>query len=173
MPKFRHKLRKMLVQLALKAHFSADSGNTKIRFRIIPDPSLNRVIFLYNISYAIKFFLFLNIIVEGLHREFLRAGSDVMQAFTYYASDDKLEHRGNTAGAKYTGRGINLAAAEIAKKVAAEGDALVLGGISQCPSYLDHLGKAKVQHEFRKQVRVFVEAGLDFLLCEVNCQIYF
>jgi len=104
--------------------------------------------------------------VEGLHREFLRAGSDVMQAFTYYASDDKLEHRGNTAGAKYTGRGINLAAAEIAKKVAAEGDALVLGGISQCPSYLDHLGKAKVQHEFRKQVRVFVEAGLDFLLCE-------
>lgn len=110
--------------------------------------------------------------MEGLHREFLRAGSDVMQAFTYYASDDKLEHRGNTAGAKYTGRGINLAAAEIAKKVAAEGDALVLGGISQCPSYLDHLGKAKVQHEFRKQVRVFVEAGLDFLLCEVNCQIY-
>ena len=118
-------------------------------------------------------FLFQNKIVEGLHREFLRAGSDVMQAFTYYASDDKLEHRGNTAGAKYTGRGINLAAAEIAKKVAAEGDALTLGGISQCPSYLDHLGKAKVQHEFRKQVRVFVEAGLDFLLCEVNCKIYF
>ena len=124
-------------------------------------------------SKIIHFFLFQNKIVEGLHREFLRAGSDVMQAFTYYASDDKLEHRGNTAGAKYTGRGINLAAAEIAKKVAAEGDALVLGGISQCPSYLDHLGKAKVQHEFRKQVRVFVEAGLDFLLCEVNCQIYF
>merc|ERR1712037_2290 len=28
--------------------------------------------------------------VRQLHREFLRAGSDVMQAFTYYASEDKL-----------------------------------------------------------------------------------
>ena len=106
--------------------------------------------------------------MEGLHREFLRAGADVMQAFTYYASDDKLENRGNTAGAKYTGRAINLKAADIAKKVAAEGDALTLGGISQCPSYLDKLGKAKVQNEFRKQIHVFVEAGLDFLLCEVR-----
>ena len=112
--------------------------------------------------------------MEGLHREFLRAGADVMQAFTYYASDDKLENRGNTAGAKYTGRAINLKAADIAKKVAAEGDALVLGGISQCPSYLDNLGKAKVQNEFRKQIQVFVEAGLDFLLCEVlNYQLQF
>jgi len=33
--------------------------------------------------------------VKQLHREFLRAGSDVMQAFTYYASEDKLVNRGN------------------------------------------------------------------------------
>ena len=31
--------------------------------------------------------------VRQLHREFLRAGSDVMQTFTFYASDDKLENR--------------------------------------------------------------------------------
>ena len=36
--------------------------------------------------------------VEELHREFLRAGSDVMQTFTFYASEDKLENRGNVAG---------------------------------------------------------------------------
>ena len=36
--------------------------------------------------------------VRQLHREFLRAGSDVMQAFTFYASDDKLSNRGNKAG---------------------------------------------------------------------------
>jgi len=35
--------------------------------------------------------------VRELHREFLRAGSDVMQTFTFYASDDKLGNRGNTA----------------------------------------------------------------------------
>lgn len=34
--------------------------------------------------------------VRQLHREFLRAGSTVMQTFTFYASDDKLENRGNT-----------------------------------------------------------------------------
>ncbi len=109
-------------------------------------------------------------IVEGLHREFLRAGSDVMQAFTFYASDDKLENRGNTAGQKYGGASsINLRAADLAKKVAAEGDALTLGGICQCPTYLSGASKEAVQHEFRKQVQVFVEADLDFLLCEVTC----
>ena len=38
--------------------------------------------------------------VKQLHREFLRAGSDVMQAFTYYASEDKLVNRGNQVGVK-------------------------------------------------------------------------
>uniref|UniRef100_A0A2K6CR74 Betaine--homocysteine S-methyltransferase 1 n=1 Tax=Macaca nemestrina TaxID=9545 RepID=A0A2K6CR74_MACNE len=33
--------------------------------------------------------------VRQLHREFLRAGSNVMQTFTFYASEDKLENRGN------------------------------------------------------------------------------
>lgn len=38
--------------------------------------------------------------VRQLHREFLRAGADVMQTFTFYASDDKLKNRGNTASEK-------------------------------------------------------------------------
>ena len=55
--------------------------------------------------------------VLGLHREFLRAGSDVMQAFTFYASDDKLDNRGNMAGQKYTGAAINRRAAELARSI--------------------------------------------------------
>ena len=112
--------------------------------------------------------IFLKIIVEGLLREFLRAGADVMQAPTFYASDDKLDNRGNTAGSKYSGRGINLRASELAKKVAKEGGALTLGGICQCPTYLSNVGKEAVQEEFRKQIQVFVEADLDFLMCEVT-----
>jgi len=104
--------------------------------------------------------------VEGLHREFLRAGSDVMQAFTFYASDDKLDNRGHSMGKKYTGSAINNRAAELAKKVADEGGALTLGGICQCPTYLSGIGKKAVQEEFRKQIKVFVDNGLDFLLCE-------
>ena len=36
--------------------------------------------------------------VLQLHREFSRAGADVAQSFTFYASEDKLENRGNEAG---------------------------------------------------------------------------
>ena len=35
-------------------------------------------------------------------------------------------------------------AAKLCKEVAAEGDALTLGSLSQCPSYLDGLGETKV-----------------------------
>lgn len=38
--------------------------------------------------------------VRQLHREFLRAGSNVMQTFTFYASEDKLENRGNYVAEK-------------------------------------------------------------------------
>jgi betaine-homocysteine S-methyltransferase len=104
--------------------------------------------------------------VRQLHREFLRAGSDVMQAFTFYASEDKLVNRGNKAGESIGVQAINREASKLAKEVAAEGGALALGGLSQCPSYLTGLGEEKVKAEFRKQVHVFVEEGLDFLLCE-------
>ncbi|XP_029915138.1 betaine--homocysteine S-methyltransferase 1-like [Myripristis murdjan] len=33
--------------------------------------------------------------VLQLHREFLRAGADVMQTFTFYSSEDKLKISGN------------------------------------------------------------------------------
>ncbi|RXM91032.1 Betaine--homocysteine S-methyltransferase 1 [Acipenser ruthenus] len=66
--------------------------------------------------------------VRQLHREFLRSGSDVMQTFTFYASDDKLENRGNYVAQKFSGQKVNEAACDIAREVADEGDALVAGG---------------------------------------------
>merc|ERR1719244_407210 len=108
--------------------------------------------------------------VEQLHREFLRCGSDVMQAFTYYATEDKLTHRGQSlkdkVGEKFGVKAINMSATTIAKEVAAEGGALTLGSLSQTPSYLSGKPKQEVQEEFRKQIRVFVEAELDFVLAE-------
>lgn len=47
--------------------------------------------------------------MRQLHREFLRAGADVMQTFTFYASDDKLKNRGNTASEKIGVRTIEIA----------------------------------------------------------------
>ncbi|CAL4211189.1 unnamed protein product [Meganyctiphanes norvegica] len=104
--------------------------------------------------------------VRQLHREFLRAGSDVMQAFTFYASDDKLANRGNESSAKHTCRGINDAACRLAREVAEEGDGLMAGGLSQTPTYLSGLGKEKTQKEFQNQIDVFVENKVDFLIAE-------
>ncbi|KAL9986130.1 hypothetical protein ACROYT_G000217 [Oculina patagonica] len=104
--------------------------------------------------------------VRQLHREFLRAGADVMQTFTYYASDDKLQNRGNTASEKIGCELINQAACDLAREVANEGDALVAGNICATTSYMSGLGKEVVQKELQKQIDVFVKNGVDFLIGE-------
>ncbi|XP_078378885.1 betaine--homocysteine S-methyltransferase 1-like isoform X1 [Oculina patagonica] len=104
--------------------------------------------------------------VRQLHREFLRAGADVMQTFTFYASDDKLQNRGNTASEKIGCELVNQAACDLAREVANEGDALVAGNICQTPSYMSGLGKEVVQNEFKKQIDVFVKNNVDFVLGE-------
>ncbi|UUT40559.1 hypothetical protein [carnivorous sponge associated iridovirus] len=106
--------------------------------------------------------------VLQLHREFVRAGADVAQAFSFYASEDKLDNRGNLAGSNHSVDKINKEAAALAIKAASEVEGelapLTVGGISQCPSYLNGDGKEKVKEEFKKQLRQFKD--LDFLLCE-------
>src|SRR5262252_6608036 len=63
--------------------------------------------------------------VRELHREFLRAGADVMVAFTYYGHREKLR----TIGREDDLEPLNRQALRLAKEVAAEGDALVAGNI--------------------------------------------
>uniref|UniRef100_A0A3Q2ZHT7 Betaine--homocysteine S-methyltransferase 1 n=1 Tax=Kryptolebias marmoratus TaxID=37003 RepID=A0A3Q2ZHT7_KRYMA len=102
--------------------------------------------------------------VRQLHREFLRAGANVMQTFTFYASDDKLENRGNKL--TFTGAQINEAACDLAREVANEGDALVAGGVSQTPSYLSCKSETEVKATFKKQLDVFIKKNVDFLIAE-------
>ena len=77
-----------------------------------------------------------------LHREFLRAGAEVLQTMTFYASDDKLA----TVGLAGRVDDINRTAVRIAREIAAEGDALVAGNLSLTwafdpanPSSADHV----------------------------------
>ncbi|XP_019614477.1 PREDICTED: betaine--homocysteine S-methyltransferase 1-like [Branchiostoma belcheri] len=109
--------------------------------------------------------------VKQVHREFMRAGADVLQAFTFWSTDDRLaltgpDAPGNETGKNFTCKEVNDQACTIAKEVAADGDALVCGGLSNTPSYAQGKGKAAVQQEFSKQVDVFVEHDVDFLLAE-------
>uniref|UniRef100_A0A6I8NPA9 Betaine--homocysteine S-methyltransferase n=1 Tax=Ornithorhynchus anatinus TaxID=9258 RepID=A0A6I8NPA9_ORNAN len=104
--------------------------------------------------------------VRQLHREFLRSGSNVMQTFTFYASEDKLENRGNYVAQKISGQKVNEAACDIARQVADEGDALVAGGVSQTPSYLSCKSETEVKKIFRQQLEVFTKKNVDFLIAE-------
>nr|KAF6354366.1 betaine--homocysteine S-methyltransferase [Myotis myotis] len=104
--------------------------------------------------------------VRQLHREFLRAGSNVMQTFTFYASEDKLENRGNYVAEKISGQKVNEAACDIARQVADEGDALVAGGVSQTPSYLSCKSETEVKKVFQQQLEVFMKKNVDFLIAE-------
>lgn len=112
--------------------------------------------------------------VKQLHREFLRSGSDVMQTFTFYASDDKLKNRGNEASARHTCKGINEGACRIAREVANEAPQLgqpdhsvmVAGGICQTPTYLAGIGKEATCKMFDEQLAVFKDQGVDFMIAE-------
>src|SRR4026209_2978820 len=64
--------------------------------------------------------------LRELHREFLRAGAQVLQALTFFGTREKL----NRAGYGSQTEKINRAAVKIAKEVAG-GRALVAGSVSR------------------------------------------
>jgi betaine-homocysteine S-methyltransferase len=92
-----------------------------------------------------------------LHREFLRAGADVLQTMTFYASDDKLA----TVGLDGKVDDINRDAVRIARQVAAEGNALVAGNLSLTWAY-DPADPASADHVrglFDRQLQDQLDAG--------------
>jgi betaine-homocysteine S-methyltransferase len=92
-----------------------------------------------------------------LHREFLRAGVDVLQTMTFYASDDKLA----TVGLAGKVDEINRTAVKVAREVAAEDDALVAGNLSLTWAYLpeDPSSPDHVRELFDRQLETQVDAG--------------
>lgn len=102
--------------------------------------------------------------VENLHRDFLRAGSDVIEAFTYYAHREKLRLIGREDDLE----AMNRQALKIAKKVADEGDALVAGNICNTNIYepSNPAVAKQVRAMFEEQVGWAVEAGVDLIIAE-------
>jgi betaine-homocysteine S-methyltransferase len=99
-----------------------------------------------------------------LHREFLRAGAEVLQTLTFYASEDKL----NTVGLGGKVDDINRAAVKIARRAAAGSDALVAGNISLTWVYepKDAKSSDRVRALFDRQLEVMMEDGVDFVIGE-------
>ena len=101
--------------------------------------------------------------LRQLHREFLRAGSQVLQALTFFGTREKL----NRAGYGAQTEAINQAAVHIAKEVAGD-QALVAGSVSRTQLVeregMDSLGKAR--DHIAEQIRLLKAAGVDFLILE-------
>lgn len=98
-----------------------------------------------------------------LHREFLRAGSQVLQALTFFGTREKLQR----AGYGQETERINAAAVKLARQ-AAQDKALVAGSVSRT-QMVERQGMeslAKARDHIAEQIRLLKEAGVDFLILE-------
>jgi betaine-homocysteine S-methyltransferase len=104
--------------------------------------------------------------VAELHREFLRAGSDVMVALTYYAHREKLRDVGREGDLE----AMNRHAVRIAGDVAREGGALVAGNICNTWAYDpdDPSTRDIVRAMYAEQLGWAVDEGIDFVISETN-----
>src|SRR5919112_6844548 len=100
--------------------------------------------------------------VAELHREFVHAGSDVVEAFTYYAHREKLRIIGREEALEQ----INRQALSIAKEVADETGALLAGDVCNTNVYTGPEADDVVRAMFEEQVAWAAEAGVDFVIGE-------
>jgi betaine-homocysteine S-methyltransferase len=101
--------------------------------------------------------------LRGLHEEFLRAGAQVLQALTFFATREKLTR----AGYGPQTEAINMAAVRIAREIAGD-QALVAGSVSRT-QLLEREGPAALSQArdlLAEQIRLLQAAGVDFLILE-------
>ncbi|HZD69096.1 MAG TPA: homocysteine S-methyltransferase family protein [Actinomycetes bacterium] len=102
--------------------------------------------------------------VLQLHRQFVHAGSDVVEAFTYYAHREKLR----TIGKEQLLERVNRQALALARQVAGESGALLAGNVCNTNVYqpADTAAYRHVRTMLEEQVGWAVEAGADFIIGE-------
>jgi betaine-homocysteine S-methyltransferase len=101
--------------------------------------------------------------LRELHREFLAAGSQVLQALTFFGTREQL----NRAGYGSDTERINAAAVKLAREVA-KGQALVAGSVSRT-QLIEREGMgalATARDHLAEQIRLLKDAGVDFLILE-------
>jgi betaine-homocysteine S-methyltransferase len=103
-------------------------------------------------------------LVAELHREFVHAGSDVVEAFTYYAHREKLR----VIGEEHLLEPMNRQALRIAREVARESGTLFAGDLSNTNIYVPDDGETHrhARTAFEEQVAWAVDEGVDFFIAE-------
>jgi methionine synthase I (cobalamin-dependent) len=101
--------------------------------------------------------------VEELHREFVHAGSDVVEAFTYYGHREKLR----VIGKEDILEPLNRRALDIAARVAQDTGTLLAGNICNTNVYEPGAAAERtVRSVFDEQVGWAAGAGVDFVIAE-------
>jgi len=101
--------------------------------------------------------------VEELHREFVHAGSDVVEAFTYYGHREKLR----LIGKEQLLEPLNREALAIAGRVARDTGTLLAGNVCNTNRYFDEPdARRAVRAMFDEQVAWAAEAGVDYVIAE-------
>jgi len=106
-------------------------------------------------------------VLSQLHREFIRAGSEVVQAFTYYGHREKLR----LIGKEELLEPLQKNALQIAKDARDEFkdlDLLVCGDVANTNIYNpdDKKSHSECQKMYEEQVAWAKEAGVDFIVAE-------
>jgi betaine-homocysteine S-methyltransferase len=102
-------------------------------------------------------------VVDQLHREFVHAGSDVVEAFTYYGHREKLR----LIGKEHLLEPLNRDALAIAARVARETGTLLAGDVCNTNLWRDEPSAQRaVRAMFEEQVAWAAEAGVDFVIAE-------
>ena len=106
-------------------------------------------------------------VLSQLHREFIRAGSDIVQAFTYYGHREKLR----LIGKEELLEPLQKNALQIAKDSRDEFkdlDLLVCGDVANTNIFDPNDKKSHIecQKMYEEQVRWAKEAGVDFVIAE-------
>lgn len=103
-------------------------------------------------------------VVERIHREYISAGSEIIEANTFSANRFRLAqfHLEDKI------REINRAGVEIAKRAAGE-SVYVAGSVGPTGKILEPIGKVKrqaVRDAFREQIEILLEGGVDLIMLE-------
>src|SRR6266567_4993916 len=102
-------------------------------------------------------------VIEELHREFVHAGSNVVEAFTYYGHREKLR----VIGKEDILEPLNRQALRIAARVAQETGTLLAGNLCNTNVYEPGASAERtVRSAFEEQVSWAAEAGVDFVIAE-------
>jgi betaine-homocysteine S-methyltransferase len=102
-------------------------------------------------------------VVAQLHRDFVHAGSDVVEAFTYYAHREKMR----IVGKEDLLEELNRQALAIAKEVAGDTGVLFAGDICNTNVFADdEESQRTVRAMFEEQVGWAADAGVDYVIAE-------